>query len=201
MDGLQQISLLLIEPHQLLRRIMRDILRDIGIGSVTTVPTVHQAVDILPITRFDAVFVDWSSATDALTFLNAVRRPDGPAPFLPVIVLSSFADGEHVRHARDAGATDYLLKPFSPATVMARVNALMADRRPFVAGGSFFGPDRRHHANGWQGPERRRGSSYVERRTRNLPVPGIERRRRGIGPAFKALTAFASMGEGTATRH
>jgi DNA-binding response OmpR family regulator len=50
---------------------------------------------------------------------------------------------EFVQQARDAGANDYLIKPFSPRTLMEHMVAVLRNPKEFVAALDYTGPDRR----------------------------------------------------------
>ena len=56
---------------------------------------------------------------------------------MPVIFISAYGRDETVARALDAGAADYIVKPFSPAELTARVRAALRRRErpaPFVLG-------------------------------------------------------------------
>lgn len=61
----------------------------------------------------------------------------------PIILFSAHGEREFVEQARDAGANDYLVKPFSPRTLMEHVVAVLRNPRNFVAALEYTGPDRR----------------------------------------------------------
>lgn len=179
MDDFGRLVVLMIEPHQLVRRIMRDILRVIGVGETHAVETIEDAYGWLKTTHADVVMVDWSSATDALGLLRLLRAEDSPNPYVPVIVVSAYGDRDHVREARDAGADEYMLKPFAPQTVVARMRAIVEHPRLFVKAEQFAGPDRRRHRSlDFPGPERRRETHFVDRRVHAQSFIGPDRRRR-----------------------
>ncbi|HSV29726.1 MAG TPA: response regulator [Candidatus Omnitrophota bacterium] len=177
MDDFERMTILLVEPHQLVRRILRDILRVLGVGKVTAVDSIEMGYRFVTDTHVDAIFTDWSGSTDAISLLRLLRAVDSPNPFVPVVVMTAFGDREHVREARDEGANEYMLKPFAPHTVASRLKAVSCHPRMFVKCPSFFGPDRRRHS--WldfAGPERRRATKYVDRRCQQAPFPGDDRR-------------------------
>lgn len=177
MGDFERMTVLLVEPHQLVRRILRDILRGLGVGSSVAVDTIEDAYRHLADAPVDLIFTDWSSATDAIALLRLVRAEDSPNPFVPVVVMSAYGDRDHVRAARDLGINEYMLKPFAPQTVASHLRAVARQPRMFVRSGNFFGPDRRRHrGQEFPGPERRRQSHYVERRHQAGPYAGPERR-------------------------
>lgn len=197
MDRLDMLTVMVVEPHALGRRLLRDLLKSTGIGLVLTEETMEAALETFGSVHVDVVFTDWSSSTDAPALLGMLRGSDSTNRFVPVVVVSGFNDIEHVRQARDSGANEYLLKPFTPAAVLARLRAVATHPRPFVDAGSFFGPDRRRHRLEWPSPERRRTSRYVERRFHDQKWTGPDRRgtrdsgaplapERNISPAMPA---------------
>lgn len=183
MDDFARYTVLLIEPHQLVRRIMRDILRVIGVGNTHAVETIEDGYCWLKNNHADVVMVDWSSATDAMSLLRLLRAEDSPNPYVPVVVVSAYGDRDHVREARDGGASEYMLKPFAPQTVVARLHSVIDHPRLFVKATSFFGPDRRRHRSlDLPGPERRRAARFVDRRFHSQAFTGPDRRHRKPAP-------------------
>lgn len=77
---------------------------------------------------FDLVMLDWTmpemSGLDVLTWL----RETG-APGMPVIMVSSRADTDDIAQALEAGADDYVTKPYDRAILLARLRAVA--RRTF----------------------------------------------------------------------
>jgi DNA-binding response OmpR family regulator len=70
---------------------------------------------------FDAVVLDLMlPGRDGMAILRTLRKA---APRLPVIVLTARAEIEDRVEGLDAGAVDYLVKPFSMAELAARVRA------------------------------------------------------------------------------
>ena len=78
--------------------------------------------------------------TDGIELMNDIRR----AADVPVIFLSMYGQDETVARALDMGAIDYLVKPFSPTELAARIRAALRKRLepfqgepsgPYAAGG------------------------------------------------------------------
>jgi DNA-binding response OmpR family regulator len=92
-----------------------------------------------------------------LELVKLIRTsPDCPNPFVPVIMLTGHSQAEHVREARDAGATEFLAKPISAKGVLARMTLVIESPRSFVRTKEYFGPCRRRRADeDYHGPERR----------------------------------------------
>jgi two-component system, OmpR family, phosphate regulon response regulator PhoB len=90
--------------------------------------------------RPDLVVLDLSlPGVGGLDVLRRVREADGAATPLPVIVLSGRSGETDRIIGLDLGADDYLVKPFSPGELAARVRSLLRRARP-AAGSARNGP-------------------------------------------------------------
>ena len=67
---------------------------------------------------------------DGFTVVSKLRMEDGPSTHTPVIVLLAEAEAEVRGKALRSGADDYLIKPFHPAELMARMRSLLARYKP-----------------------------------------------------------------------
>ena len=76
--------------------------------------------------------------------------------WVPVIMCTANTEKRHIVEARDAGATEYLLKPVSAKSIYDRIVSVVDDARPFVRTKAFTGPDRRRSAMPYGGAERRK---------------------------------------------
>ncbi len=62
--------------------------------------------------------------TDGIELMNQVPE----LAYLPVIFISAYGRDETIARALESGATDYIVKPFSPTELVARVRAALRDR-------------------------------------------------------------------------
>ncbi len=96
------------------------------------------------------------SPVDGVEFTRLVRQAaDSPNPFLPIIMLTGHAEKSRVMEARDAGVTEFVVKPVTARAVLDRLNAVIFHARPFVRTSEYFGPCRRrrddpNHAGPWR---------------------------------------------------
>jgi len=97
---------------------------------------------------------------DGLDLTRHVRTSEtSPNIYMPIIMVTGFAERTRVYTARDAGVTEFLIKPLSATALFNRVSAIIESPRQFVRVGQFFGPDRRRRKDQWSGEERRGHSS------------------------------------------
>jgi pilus assembly protein CpaE len=67
---------------------------------------------------------------DGFSVVSRLRIDDGPSSHTPVIVLLAENEAEARGKALRSGADDYLIKPFHPAELMARMRSLLARYKP-----------------------------------------------------------------------
>jgi two-component system chemotaxis response regulator CheY len=72
----------------------------------------------------DAVITDWSMPVmDGLALVQEIRKRDSR---VPIVMVTSQAERQHVIAAIEAGANDYLVKPFSAVEIKKKLSALIA---------------------------------------------------------------------------
>src|SRR3546814_1685570 len=105
---------------------------------------------------------DWSS-TCALP-ISASKNV-----FVPIIMVTAQSEEWKVMKARDAGVTEFLVKPFSAKTMARRITVVVENPRQFVRTDEFFGPDRRRHViSNYTGQERRKELMAKDRKSTRL---------------------------------
>jgi two-component system KDP operon response regulator KdpE len=110
---------LVLEDEQEIRRFVRSILEAEG-WQVVEAGTLHQALIDAGTRRPDLVIADLGLPDgDGVDFIRGVRTWSG----VPIIVLSARSDEDDKVRALDAGADDYLTKPFGTAELLARTRA------------------------------------------------------------------------------
>lgn len=91
----------------------------------------YDAIDQLRWHEYDVAVIDWRMpGGDGIEVITWLRRNAKPTSVLMLTARDSLADRVH---GLDAGADDYLIKPFDFAELLARVRALQ--RRPRTVGG------------------------------------------------------------------
>jgi len=82
--------------------------------------------DALP----DLMILDWMLPGESGVQLARALRTDARTKGMPIIMLTARAEESDKISGLDAGADDYMTKPFSPRELVARVNALLRRRAP-----------------------------------------------------------------------
>ena len=128
------VTVVLVDDHRLVRAGLRSVLEAGGIAVVGEAGDGAEAVAVVRDARPDVVLMDLSMpGVDGVEGTRLLRTGGGPGAAeasVPVVVLTSFADGERVRRALEAGATGYLLKDSEPSDVLSAVRAAAGGHVP-----------------------------------------------------------------------
>lgn len=122
------MRLLAIEDEPELGQLLRAALERSGFA-VDLAASLAEAADFLAVVSYDAAILDLALPDgDGIALLQKIRR-DGAT--LPILILTARDAPEDRVRGLDAGADDYLIKPFHMPELLARIRALL--RRPNAA--------------------------------------------------------------------
>lgn len=139
------VKILVIDDLPFTRSMVRQILKVFGGRDIMDAPDGAKALKLMQNFEPDLIILDWDmEPMNGIEFTRNVRDSGNfPNPFVPIIMLSAYSTQAHVIEARDAGVTEYVIKPFSAKSLFSRIQAVIDTPRPFVRTEGFFGPDRR----------------------------------------------------------
>ena len=121
-------QLLVVDDDPANRELLSRRLRRSGY-EVLTVESGREALDLLPSHDIDLVLLDlMMPEMDGLETLNRIKH-DAAYKALPVIMLSASDDMDRIVQCVLHGAEDYLLKPFNPVLLRARIGAALEKSR------------------------------------------------------------------------
>jgi DNA-binding response OmpR family regulator len=119
---------LIVDDHPTMREAMRMVLADEGFA-VDQAADGARALDLVASDRPDVILLDLNipgiSGSDLLAALRATSATSG----IPVIVVTA-EEEEGRRAAMQAGAQDYLTKPFSPRALVRTVERVLGGSEP-----------------------------------------------------------------------
>ena len=156
--SLSDMRVLLADDNQHMRAILAAVLAGFGVTHVRECWDGAEALDALRQWPADLAIIDFQMAPiDGVEFTRLVRNAgDSPNPFLPIIMVTGHAARTRVTEARDAGVTEFIVKPITGRAIVDRLNAVIFKPRPFVRTSDYFGPDRRRRQDpDYEGPMRR----------------------------------------------
>ena len=114
------LSCLVVDDSRVIRKVSRRILEDLGF-EVAEASDGVEAMAWCSAMMPDAILLDWRMpAMDGLEFVSRLRaEPGGKRP--KVIFCTVENEIERIREALDAGADEYIMKPFDGAIVASKL--------------------------------------------------------------------------------
>ena len=125
----ERIGVLIVEDEPAILELIAVNLEHSGYAALRAV-SAEQAAQLLRETRPDVALLDWMLPGQSGLALARRLRADARTRDLPIIFLTARADEHDKVAALEAGADDYLTKPFSPRELVARIRAVLRRRAP-----------------------------------------------------------------------
>ena len=119
-------AILLVEDEAGIQLAIRGLLRREG-HEMTVASSGQEAIDALAARPFDLVLTDLA-LPDALTGLDLVRHVGVKRPGTPVVLITAYGSEHVAREAVEAGAFDYVPKPFDNDQIRAVVARAIGQR-------------------------------------------------------------------------
>ncbi|MDI5935190.1 chemotaxis response regulator CheY [Halomonas sp. M4R5S39] len=120
----KNMSILVVDDFPTMRRIVRSLLKELGFTNVEEAEDGQDALAKLKAGGFEFVVSDWNMPNlDGLEMLKQIRADDG-LKHLPVLMVTAEAKKENIIAAAQAGASGYVVKPFTAATLEEKLNKI-----------------------------------------------------------------------------
>lgn len=114
---------LVVDDSAVMRKVLTGALERAEINEVTHAKDGQEAVDACKADDFDVVLMDWNMPN--MLGIDAVRaiRQDGKD--MPIIMVTTEAERNRVIEALQAGANNYIIKPFEPDTMVEKIKTVL----------------------------------------------------------------------------
>jgi two-component system, chemotaxis family, chemotaxis protein CheY len=141
----ERIRILVIDDNQPMLDICKNILLTFGVGEILTAENGRDGFRLFCQENPDIVMADWMmNPTDGIDLTHTIRTSTlSPNHYVPIILMTGFSEKNRVFQARDAGVTEFLVKPFMARDLYKRISQIIERPRQFIKSDEFFGPDRR----------------------------------------------------------
>lgn len=152
------ISVLIADDAEPVRDAVVRILETLKVGTILQAADGRVGLEVFIKHRPDIVLADCNMApVDGLALTKFIRTIlDDEQRKVPIILTSGYAAKDYAGKARDAGATEFLAKPFSADDLASRLEYVRLKPRKFIEFEGYTGPDRRRMAPAkYKGPFRR----------------------------------------------
>jgi CheY-like chemotaxis protein len=148
---------LLVEDNVHYCLLISTILKSMGVVQIVEARDSTEALRVLRHFDADLLIADWKlGLTEGVVFAHKIRlAADSPNRLLPMIMITTSMEAALQAEARDVGVDEFLFKPISAKVLADRVRSAIAEPRPYIRSGTYFGPDRRRRRLTISHPDRR----------------------------------------------
>lgn len=124
--------------------LIKEALISIGIRPVKIISDIELAKACVLSEKLEMIILEIKLKNEStLDLVNWLRKINNKNRTVPIIALTGSATKELVTTARDKGVSEFLLKPFTTATLSATIMASLRNPRNFIISRNYSGPDRR----------------------------------------------------------
>ncbi len=121
----KDMKFLVVDDFSTMRRIVKNLLHDLGYPNVTEADDGKTALPMLQAGGFDFLISDWNMpGMSGLDLIKAVRS-DAKLAKLPVLMLTAEAKREQIIEAAQAGVNGYVIKPFTAETLKEKLDKIL----------------------------------------------------------------------------
>ena len=164
-----RLRILIVENHELMRRLLGEMLRGFGVQHVSHARDVPSAVEYIYGEKYDAVILDFFlGELDGADFAKHIRHDEGCINRgVPILLITGMPDHHKVLKVLDAGINGMLAKPIAAKDLYHRIYSMLATPKPFVITNDYVGPMRSRN----KPPVTKRLRPAAARARKNPPAP------------------------------
>lgn len=120
----KDIKILVVDDFSTMRRIIKNLLRDLGFTNVDEADDGKTALPILKGGGIDFLITDWNMpGMTGIDLLKKVRE-DPELASIPVLMVTAEAKREQIIAAAQAGVNGYVVKPFTAAVLKEKIDKI-----------------------------------------------------------------------------
>jgi two-component system chemotaxis response regulator CheY len=121
----KNMNILIVDDYKTMLRIIRNLLRQLDFQNVDEATDGAQALSMLRTGNYGLVISDWNmQPMTGLQLLQEVRA-DAKLKHLPFIMVTAESKTENVVAAKQAGVSNYIVKPFNAETLKEKIEKVL----------------------------------------------------------------------------
>ncbi|MBV8168304.1 MAG: response regulator [Alphaproteobacteria bacterium] len=120
----KSMNVLIVDDYKTMLRIIRNLLKQLGFDNVDEASDGATALQRLREKDFGLVISDWNM--EPMTGLQLLKevRSDAKLAHIPFVMVTAESKTENVIAAKEAGVTNYIVKPFNAETLKQKLTAV-----------------------------------------------------------------------------
>jgi len=120
----KNIKILVVDDFSTMRRIIKNLLRDLGFNNTAEADDGTTALPMLQNGNYDFLITDWNMpGMQGIDLLKAVRA-DPKLATLPVLMVTAESKRDQIVEAAQSGVNGYIVKPFTAVTLKEKIEKI-----------------------------------------------------------------------------
>ncbi|CAA7615835.1 chemotaxis regulator transmitting signal to flagellar motor component [Candidatus Terasakiella magnetica] len=123
----KNMNVLIVDDYKTMLRIIRNLLKQLGFNNVDEATDGAMALQMLRVGNYGLVISDWNM--EPMTGLQLLRevRADAKLKPVPFIMVTAESKSENVIAAKEAGVSNYIVKPFNAETLKTKMTSVLGE--------------------------------------------------------------------------
>jgi two-component system chemotaxis response regulator CheY len=121
------MRVLIVDDYKTMLRIVRNLLKQLGFMNVDEATDGSMALQLMRNATYGLVISDWNM--EPMTGLQLLKevRADAKLKGVPFIMVTAESKSENVIAAKEAGVSNYIVKPFNAETLKSKMVSVLGD--------------------------------------------------------------------------
>lgn len=118
-------NVLIVDDYKTMLRVVRNLLNQVGFKNIDEATDGAMALEMSQGKKYDLVISDWNmEPMTGLDLLKNLRGGGGHMKDVPFIMVTAENKTENIIAAKQAGVSNYIVKPFSAETLKTKIEAV-----------------------------------------------------------------------------
>ncbi len=121
------MNVLIVDDYKTMLRILRNLLKQLKFDNIVDATDGGMALEVLRSQDIGLVISDWNM--EPMTGIQLLRevRADDKLKHLPFIMITAESKSENVIAAKEAGVSNYIVKPFNAETLKSKLTSVLGE--------------------------------------------------------------------------
>lgn len=121
------MNVLIVDDYKTMLRILRNLLKQLKFDNIVDATDGSMALEVLRSQNIGLVISDWNM--EPMTGIQLLRevRSDDKLKHLPFIMITAESKSENVIAAKEAGVSNYIVKPFNAETLKSKLVSVLGE--------------------------------------------------------------------------
>ncbi len=121
----KEMNVLIVDDYKTMLRIIGNLLKQLGFGNVDEATDGGMAIEMIKQKKYGLIISDWNM--EPMSGLDLLKHVRGNNDNVPFIMVTAESKTENVIAAKQAGVSNYIVKPFNAETLKQKMTAVLGE--------------------------------------------------------------------------